>query len=275
MAMASRPSMQVDEGLRNLTTIMEDVIRQALDGAEKMSPESFNSGHQLVYNLCTQKEHCYDQIYKLYGAVLDQHLMNKVLREVRGLHDVELLQQVLVQYRLNQRIGKWLASIFAYLERNFTKALKLAPLYASSQNSFRVLVFDKVQEDVLHVLLRYIEHARSQLKDGISVLAEEPAHSAVCAIVTMLQELTTERFNAYEQSLEAPLLRSLNDTYRMAADVHDGAGRALYAQQELELFASFATQATLVRLASLLQRVLRLDVAPVVPTVRTADAAER
>ncbi|KAL6058394.1 Cullin domain-containing protein [Balamuthia mandrillaris] len=213
--------VDIEEAWKVLEANMDALIRfneaEASHGRKAQLPSHIRSAlYTLVYNLCTHEggHAITDQLYKRYGIKVDRHCRENVAPRLRGLKGNTLLSALLQQWTLFQRLLHWFSAIFAYVDRHYTKLLQLLSLSEVGVNSFRLLVFDPVAEELCATILGAIREVRA----GRKTLSDCSTQDQIAAAAQVFVEVGGAKLMFYQRDLEEHYLRDVRNSFKQAKE---------------------------------------------------------
>jgi len=196
-----------DEKWKLIEDGMKETINIARSGTEKLPQNLYMKLHGLIYNIiCSKFE---SQVYKRYGLVIDDYLINQVFPSIQQQKGIALLKNLVQEWKIQKIIIKLLGGLFSHLDRYYAPSMQLMTTKDMCWNSFRILMIsgsngmfvEKITDTVLKIVEDY-RHNLSSTNDN-----QIPELEALKETVEMLVEIAKGKTDLYERVIEEQLNR--------------------------------------------------------------------
>eukprot|EP01064_Diplonema_japonicum_P037079 TRINITY_DN8601_c0_g1_i11.p1 TRINITY_DN8601_c0_g1~~TRINITY_DN8601_c0_g1_i11.p1 ORF type:complete len:769 (+),score=198.98 TRINITY_DN8601_c0_g1_i11:62-2368(+) len=198
---------KMEDSFNELLTFIEGGMLTPDPGHYKRSMGAY----AVVYNICTKHEgakmgvNFAAELYKRAKSLVEKHLEEKVTKQVIQKTGDALLQEVHKEWRTHALIVKWTRFMFKYLDDYYTKSPIIDTLTIMMLKCFHSAVFDKIKDNLRHVILANIESER----DG-NTINKEVLRSAIWLFIDMGMNTC----DVYDEELEKVLIKQTKQYYK-------------------------------------------------------------
>jgi len=181
---------------------LQQCLESGMDSRKKYGAEQWMAIYNTVYTLCTQKPpYIYaDQLYLSIKETETQYLRERVLPNVKSLHDEFKLKELIHRWENHKVMMRWIRKIFGYLDRFYVKRAQKPTLDELSYSCFRDNVFQAVKSEVRSIILSLLEKERR---------GETVDQLLIQSVVRIFIELGNGSLKLYTEELETPYLKAV------------------------------------------------------------------
>ena len=160
---------------RDLQGIKNDQIAKLLNYLEHKGPgqtnASFVRAYSKVFNIAESDYNC-PHLYQYFKDAIEEYTISEVKSDLIKKHGITLIQTLSYRWANHKILTYCLGEMFRYLDRYYTKAKKLPPLFLAGVSIFNNLIFVEIQDYVQRAILDQIQLEREGSSIDIGAMKE-------------------------------------------------------------------------------------------------------